>query len=401
LMNPKDEYSLLARKSEDGKLKVSNRHALPIEIVGYGDKENEPVYNLKKPIFLHSHAIEEAPEWEALELPAPAQYLFFRVAGLEEIYGGKINNWSTPELKSPTQLAMSFEPIKSNNLYQVVDNQVLFPQGKYVIDKDILIPKGYEVYVEAGTILDFINQAAFISKSPIYLMGKADEAIKIYSSDGTGNGFTILQADKRSKLSHVLFEGWNTLQKGNWQLTGGVTFYESNADVEHCAFQRNHCEDALNFVRSEFTLRYSRIANTFADGLDADFCEGTLYKVRFEDTGNDASDFSDSAITIDDCEIFRAGDKGISVGEAARVYVKKVWIDGAVNGVASKDLSKLTIDDIMVKNCTNGFAAYQKKPEFGSASIVVKKYRQENVEHLYQIEQGSSLVLEGKRVSNF
>ncbi|MEM6697814.1 MAG: CotH kinase family protein [Bacteroidota bacterium] len=401
LMTPKNEHSLLVRTAENGTLKVSNRHALPLEIIAYGNEKEQPETQLKEAFFLHSTAVEEAPEWKALELPIRPKYLFFRVAGLEEMYSSSVSAWSTPELQNPANLALQFTEPQSNAIYQVAQNRILFQQGKHTIEEDILIPKGYEVYVESGTTLDFVNQAAFISKSPIYLIGKADNAIKIHSSDGTGNGFSILQAAERSKVSHVLFEGWNTLQKGNWQLTGGVTFYESDADVEHSSFLRNHCEDALNFVRSEFTLTHSKIAETFADGLDADFCKGTINKVRFEDTGNDAGDFSDSAIAIEDCVILRAGDKGISVGEAARVHIKKAWIDGAVNGVASKDLSKLTIDDIMVKNCTNGFAAYQKKPEFGSASIVVKKYRQENVEHLYQIERGSILVLEGKEVRNF
>ncbi|MEM8526283.1 MAG: CotH kinase family protein [Bacteroidota bacterium] len=401
LMTPKNEYSLLVRSSENGQLHVSNRHAVPLEVVGYGNQKDEPTSNLEKPFFLHSTTVEDAPEWKELEIAIKPKYLFFRVSGFDEIYSSSVSAWSTPKIQTPTQLALQFNDLQSNSVYKVAENRVLFSEGKHTINQDILIPKGYEVYVEAGTILDFVEEAAFISKSTVYLMGTADNAIKIHSSDGTGNGFTILQAAARSSVNHVLFEGWNTLQKGNWQLTGGVTFYESNVDVAHCAFQRNHCEDALNFVRSEFTLSHSRIANTFSDGLDADFCKGTINKVRFEDTGNDASDFSDSAITIEDCVILRAGDKGISVGEAAKVYVKKAWIDGAVNGVASKDLSKLTIDDIMVKNCTNGFAAYQKKPEFGSASIVVKKYRQENVEHLYQIERGSSLVLEGKEVTNF
>jgi len=401
LMTPKNEYSLLVRTGENRQVKVSNRHTLPLEIIGYGNKENEPETKLREVIFLHSTTMEEAPEWQDLDLPIKPKYVFFRVAGLEAIYSSSVSDWSTPKLQSPTQLSLQFTEPQNNVIYQVANNRILFQQGKHTIDEDILIPKGYEVYVEAGTTLDFVYQAAFISKSPIYLMGEADSAIKIYSSDGTGNGFTILQAEDRSKVNHVLFEGWNTLQKGNWQLTGAVNFYESDVDIAHSSFLSNHCEDALNLVRSEFTLSYSKIAETFADGLDADFCKGTINKVRFEDTGNDASDFSDSVITIEDCVILRAGDKGISVGEAARVHVKKAWIDGAVNGVASKDLSKLTIDDIMVKNCTNGFAAYQKKPEFGSASIVVKKYRQENVEHLYQIEKGSSLILEGKEVKNF
>ncbi|MEZ5056187.1 MAG: hypothetical protein R2879_04030 [Saprospiraceae bacterium] len=43
-------------------------------------------------------------------------------------------------------------------------------------------------------------------------------------------------------------------------------------------------------------------------------------------------------------------------------------------GVASKDLSVLMIDNLTMENCEIGFTAYQKKPEYGQAKIIVKQY---------------------------
>ena len=66
---------------------------------------------------------------------------------------------------------------------------------------------------EAGTTLDFSKRAGFISRSPVQLIGREEQPIKIYSSDGTGAGFTILQAKNPSNLHYVMVEGMNTLSK--------------------------------------------------------------------------------------------------------------------------------------------------------------------------------------------
>ena len=80
----------------------------------------------------------------------------------------------------------------------------------------------------------------------------------------------------------------------------------------------------------------AKISNTFADGFDADFCEGLIDNLSIEDTGNDAIDFSGSVVNIKRMDIHRAGDKGISVGEEAHVNVASAYINGANIGVCSK-----------------------------------------------------------------
>ena len=49
-------------------------------------------------------------------------------------------------------------------------------------------------------------------------------------------------------------------------------------------------------------------------------------------------------------------------------------------------------------NCKTGFAAYQKKPEFGPANIEVKRYGAENVAQLYLLDKGSKLMLIDKEI---
>ena len=190
----------------------------------------------------------------------------------------------------------------------------------------------------------------------------------------------------------------NTLQRADWNLTGAVNFYDADIDLLNCSFINNHCEDALNTIRTLFYMKDCKISNTYADGFDADFCEGLIESLSVEDTGNDALDFSGSMITIQKVDIHRPGDKGISVGEEAYVKVTSAFIQDASIGVASKDLSRLKINLVNMVNCKTGFAGYQKKPEFGPGTIEVARYGAEKVARLYLLDKGSKLMLVDKEI---
>ena len=67
-----------------------------------------------------------------------------------------------------------------------------------------------------------------------------------------------------------------------------------------------------------------------------------------------------------------SGDKAISVGERSRLYAKNINISDSYVGVASKDFSSVVIQNLEIKNVPYCLAAYQKKPEYGPASIVAE-----------------------------
>jgi len=402
LIRPYGEYDIKVRteKNNNGALNimVANHHNLPIEVVGFGTNSQDLRDKLVTPVFIYSTPKFYASKFTAIPANYDVKTVFYRVAGLSEIYTSSVVYWQVPSVATTAQQLFDSQTIKSNDIYQVDGQNVIFKNGKYQTDKDLIIPKNYQVLFEPGCQIDFIKNAAFISQSPVQMSGTPDLPILIQSSDQTGNGFTVLGAKEKSILRFVRFDNLNTLQRPDWTLTGAVNFYESDVDFLNCAFVNNHCEDALNTIRSLFVVHDCKISNTFADGFDADFCEGLIDNLSVEDAGNDAIDFSGSVINIKRIDIHRAGDKGISVGEEAQVNVTSAYINGANIGVASKDLSQLKINLVNMVNCETGFAGYQKKPEFGPATIEVKRYGAEKVEQLYLLDKGSKLTLIDKEI---
>lgn len=246
--------------------------------------------------------------------------------------------------------------------------------------------------------LDLTNKAKFISKSQVLMFGDPDQPILITSTDHSANGFTVLQAEGKSEFHYTAFDNLNTLHYNGWNLTGAVTLYESEILFDHARFVNNHCEDALNTIRSVFTFNDSYVGYTFGDGFDSDFCTGSLTNASFSHTGNDGMDFSGSQITVNSAVVENAGDKGISLGEESTVTIVSATVRDCVIGIAAKDLTKVTIQNIELLRNQQGFAAYQKKPEYGPGTFIVEKYKAEGNKQLYFLQKGSKLTIDGKLI---
>lgn len=324
-----------------------------------------------------------------------AKFLFFTIRPYLETLIVPIHQWPKPKDEHPRQKLLGNNAFPDTSLYQVSGNRIVFRNGRNVsTDTHIIIPDGYYVEFEAGASLNLTDSAMFLSYSPVYLRGTAEMPVKIRSADNSGMGFSVMQNEKKSTVSHTVFSGLNTLNYKGWSLTGAVNFYESDVEMQHITFEKNRCEDALNIIRSRFSVYNSRFIHVFADAFDSDFCTGEVVNCRFENIGNDAIDFSGSLIAIDSCNINNAADKGISGGEASTLYVNHTVINLANIGVASKDLSKVYISNSTINDCVYGMTVFQKKPEYGGAQIVSENVKQNTVIHPHLVEENSCLILQ-------
>ncbi len=426
MLLPFNDISLKAYTQEkrDGKLKVkvANIHGLPIEILGYGVSESKMVQTLEEPVLLegysprsvleslrrqeesgvkmdsltrkilHKTFEEQEPlQQEELTISMQATHLFYKPFGLDTIMHSRISNWPSPY--DPVVQESLFVPSKiaDNDLYQIDGEVLFFKKGKHQLKEPLIIPKGYRLHFEGGCQID-LQQGAFIwSASPITVRGTEQEPVLIHSTDGKGRGVHLMEAEEESVLRYAHFDGLNTLEVKERRLTGAVTFYESPVTFHHCLFRNNKSEDALNLIRSEFEMHTSIVSQTFADGLDADFCKGKIKDSRFAHTGNDGLDVSGSVILVQDCFFDNNGDKAISIGEDSDASILSATITNAPIAVAVKDLSTLAVSSIKLKDCRQGFVAFQKKAEYGTGKIVVESYEAEGVTKLYNA--GADIIL--------
>ncbi len=322
-----------------------------------------------------------------------AAFLFYMIENKDEIYTSPVYPWPYPKAWSPRQELFKNNQVNENSSYLKIEGNKIIFTGEQNIKEPVIIPKGYKVLFEPGTKIDFTDNAFLISYSPVFLNGTKDNRITITSSDGTANGFTVLQADKRSKINYTVFDNLNTLNYKGWMLTGAVTFYESDVNISNTVVINNNCEDALNIVRSDFYVTNCRFDNIFSDAFDSDFCTGKASEITFTNVLNDAIDFSGSEIVIDSLVISGANDKGISGGENSHLTVKNTDISNCNIGIASKDMSVVEVFNSSVYDCNYALTAFRKKPEFGAATIITHSLKHHSNNKLHLIEEESQLIL--------
>ena len=209
-----------------------------------------------------------------------------------------------------------------------------------------------------------------IIQGPLIISGMEDKPVTI-SSEEEAMGIVVLNAKSISNLKHVVFNNLSYPNLASINITGGLTFYNSPVNLSNAKFLKSRAEDALNIIRSKFTIKDSYFENTFSDAIDIDFSEGIIENSQFVKTGNDAIDISGSLVSLNKIKINSAFDKAISIGEGSNVIANDLNISRAFIGIASKDLSSIKIKNSKINNTEICLAAYQKKAEYGPASIKI------------------------------
>ncbi len=277
-------------------------------------------------------------------------------------------------------------------------SRVVFQSGRFELNQVMQIPAGYHVEVSPGFQLNMVEGASIISYSSINCSGTEKNPIRFFSEDGTGGGIFVTSTSQESIIAHTTFTNLSVPEFGLWSLSGAVNFNESTVRIENAVFENNRSEDALNIIRSDFSLDSSTFVNTFSDSFDGDFVDGSITNTTFINSGNDGIDVSGSKINIENIIIDNPADKGLSAGENSQMTGRNITITNGEIAIVSKDLSRVDLTDITIENTRLGMACFQKKTEFGPGVIDLKDVKFKGVEVAHLIEPSSGLIIDNMAV---
>ncbi|MEM9023078.1 MAG: right-handed parallel beta-helix repeat-containing protein, partial [Bacteroidota bacterium] len=387
----REEVSVIAHSwSEQASpgIQLRNFHHQRVRVVGGITAHGETIRLTSAWIAPYANG-KPAPQATVMT-PVPVVQLTVEAAGSGPEITIPIIDHVAPQDRAPAQAVLN----TGTSLEQfgtLTDSGWVIRPGRHALNQHLIIPAGTALHIGPGTTLDLHKGANIIAYSPVYLAGTAQAPVAVISSDRTGGGLAVLQAGKPSRLEHVQFKGLNTLDINGWTLTGAVTFYESDVAVNRVSFSHAQCEDALNIIRSAFTVTQCDFDHSYGDAFDADFCQGEVADCRFTEIGNDGLDFSGSNITVTGCTLQGIGDKAVSVGEQSTTRLDGLSVDGAKVGFTAKDLSRLEVRNCQLAACRFMYAAFQKKPEFGPATMRLVGLTNDELTGEYVIQQGSQL----------
>ncbi|MDP6907854.1 MAG: hypothetical protein QF371_00030, partial [Flavobacteriales bacterium] len=383
------EVPLRVYEQKKGTYLLENNGGHRIWVAAYTIAGSKEVVSLESPISIGVDQWQRNRTLAKLET-AVSKFLYV-IEGDSVQRSSKVMAWPAPKAISPRQQLSDQE---FNVFWNSSDSTYRIPKGVHHISTLVLIPADRHLTVEAGAELILGEGAGIISESAISMKGTGKDSIIVRANSFSNYGITVLQVPDVSAISYTSFIGLGNLDWSGWTQTGAVNFYESVVELANSSFTEIDCEDALNIIRSDFKIDYLRLENVESDGVDCDFSGGTITNSTAINIGNDAYDFSGSAVEVRGCSFSQVGDKAISCGEKSEIHLQELQITAANVAVAAKDLSKVKALKLSVSDCAFGFVAYNKKTEYGGATISQVDCSLNNVGVNHDIEYGSTMFTE-------
>ena len=327
-----------------------------------------------------------------------------QVAGHEGSYRETAIAYSDLEKKPALPQALSIEEtLLTHPFLQWQVNTKMFTAlaGEWAVDGDIILPHGAGLTLTPGTQLLFQPDAIVLSHGPLSFLGTPQNPIQLQASDplqGWG-GVAVLDSPVPSQLSHVTIKNMRGIARDGWELTGGVSFHRSDTDISDTLFADIEAEDALNIIRSTFSLSQTAFSSIRSDAVDSDFSRGKITGGLYNDIGGDGIDVSGTEILVDGAVLKNVNDKGLSIGEGSNARINNVSVTGAGTGIVSKDGSHTVIDGAKFSNILHaGLMSYIKKPTYGPGLLEATNVELQNAGEDAVAQTGNTLSLNGKTV---
>lgn len=367
-----NEIFVYSRLYKNGEIFIENLNYFPISIDGIFSKDCKNIF--LKNIFLNSS--------EKIYLKLEPKFLNcindnynYQITGKAEnkvfnqefiLHNNKFNKKNFFDNK--------INQIDNNLIYEIKDKEIILKKGNHEIKEPIIL-YDKSLTVLADTNLYFYPESYIkIINGNLKLLGKENSHIKLssYKNNNYWNGIYVFNSDK-SIISNSIIENLNYFKDEDFlELTGGINFHSSNLIIDDLVINNILSEDGINLTKSKFDISNLKISSTVSDGIDVDFCNGTINSFIAENIYGDAIDTSGSNVEIKNFYINQVKDKGISIGEASNVNIQKGEISNSTIGIAIKDRSIAKIKNFINFNNLIDLSLYRKKSfyEFGGTLFI-------------------------------
>lgn len=397
ILAPSTHVSIKAYRDSEGNIVLENYHQLPVEIIGFGDKTIQ--YRPQKRLIAEAYNSTLPVRRYTTSIKGKAKNIFCKTLGTSSIQQLPIFKWSIPTATVASQKT-GIESLKDRTGISVSssDKTVYIQSTLKTLDQDLIVPKGYQLRMSAGSTIQLKAGVSIVVYGSVFFEGTPNQPIRI-SADQGGQGLLILNGTEKSLIQHTQFINLGARSKNGQIVDGGLTFYESDFECNHCLFKGSKAKDALNIIRSKYLLRDTRFENSSGDAVDANLSTGKMEGITIEKTGKDAIEITGGYAELRKLNIRQAFGSSVNATRNAQVEIfDQFTVSDSDRGITASDLSNVKISKIDLSKVNQGFVVFQKLPEYGSATLTVDDFSAKEVKQLHVIDQNATVLLKNKKI---
>lgn len=185
-------------------------------------------------------------------------------------------------------------------LFSLSGSNIILEKNIYYINETIVVPKGFSLEIEAGSVLRFSKDKSLISYSAVTAKGTEDNPIIFTSQNNAKWGSLGIVKAKKSAFEHVKFENGRGSRVNNQEFMGSLSLVESDAEIINSQFLNLFGKDGVWALNSDVIIRNSIFKDILVDCLDLDNGSGEVSSNQFINCGDEGIDLSQN----DDIKVF-------------------------------------------------------------------------------------------------
>ena len=282
----------------------------------------------------------------------------------------------------------------------------IVPKGDWYIKKPIVIEG--DLTIEGDSTLKFSPNSYLIINGGLRVDGTKNKPVNLSSIETNGywKGLYVYNETRhksKSIVRNLNVSNIEAMKDGILNLTGGITFYNSDLDINNLKITNSSAEDALNIVNSNIRLIDLEINNSVSDAFDCDFCEGSIKYLTFNNIGGDGLDLSGSKVEANVSSAKNIKDKVVSVGEESDAKISISGVRNSYLAAAVKDgsIAAIKLNDVQ----TNGplVMTYTKKDFYTrqtKATINASQYGLKDIPKKFISSKETILIVNGIKVKD-
>ncbi len=263
----------------------------------------------------------------------------------------------------------------------------------YYKNYDKVIRKKFDIKKINNEINIFYNKKisinVFEDKKEIYIKNFGHEKVVFFDSNLKNWNIFFSKDEAINDINELS----NFTRSDEFGLTGCLTFLNSTVHNIKVKIENMGCEDSLNFIKTNGYVNEIKIKNSKFDGVDADFSEINFDNINISNSGNDCLDFSYGKYKIQTANLTQCDDKAISTGEKSLLNVEQIMISNSNIGIASKDSSKVFVENAKMKDIMSCLTSYKKKQEFWGGYIFTNKIECSNFFKFFEKDDYSEIII--------
>ncbi len=328
--------------------------------------------------------------------PAPVMSINYSVLGASVQHDLEVFPFALNEQIAEASLgAMSAMDMRKVPFLQVDEERrmIYIKPGSWTLEKDLMIPAGYELRGDAPLEIDLQKGARIISRSPLILKGVPERPIRITSTDQSGGGILVIDAGSGSRWDHVEVEGLGPVADQRTM----IVFQNAPVRMRNCRLGGEATRDLLQLVRTNAQL----IDCTLAGGRDqvsTTYCQVKMQGVMAYSAKDDGLVFHGGMADLRNVRLENVQGTAVKVRAYAEVKITDMSSTEVGRGIDLAEGAKLTLEVATVQTPGIGLVVDKASTRYGPVKADINGLQIEAGESTMKIGDGNEVRIQGELV---